>query len=162
MPKVGKNQNETRLFLGIDPGKSGGMAVVTSTRRLLTFFSLAKATERDIWEFVSSDTYSFSTIEKVGGFTGTPQPGSRMFNFGQGYGALRMSLIAAGVPFDEVRPQKWLKEFGLIRAKTDTDTIWKNRLRQKAEQLFPGVKITLAVSDAVLLAEYARRFYGAD
>jgi hypothetical protein len=36
-------------------------------------------------------------------------------------------------------------------------TQWKNKLRERTQQLYPNVgKITLATSDALLILEYAR------
>ncbi len=74
-----------------------------------------------------------------------------MFTFGMGYGGLRMALIAAAIPFVEVTPQSWQKAIGCL---TQGD---KNVSKAKAQQLFPTVKVTHAVADALLLAEWRRR-----
>jgi hypothetical protein len=81
-----------------------------------------------------------------------------MFNFGANYGALRMALTAAGIPFEEVVPGVWQRGLNIPpRKKTEGKTAWKNRLKAKAQQLFPSVKITLATADALLIAEFCRR-----
>src|SRR5580658_5616558 len=124
MPKSG------RIYIGIDPGKTGGLAVIwdesVSTEPM-------PSTERDIWDFFRlwGNDKSTAVIEKVGGFVrGNPAPGSAMFNFGMGYGGLRMALIAAGIPFIAVQPQRWQKALGIPpRKKTESKTAWKNRLK---------------------------------
>ena len=151
----------TATWLGIDPGASGGIAILHG--REVTSVSMPD-TERDVWDFFQEngwrgDTPQFAIIEKVGGYIGTNQPGSSAFKFGVSYGGLRMALIAAGVPFEEVVPQRWQKEYALKRAKDEPKHIWKGRLKAKAAQLFPKVHVTLATSDALLIAEYARRKY---
>lgn len=100
----------------------------------------------------------FAVIERVSGYVGEAQPGSAAFKFGQSYGGLRMALVAAGIPFEEVTPQVWQRKMGVTpRRKDESKTAWKNRLKAKAQQLYPGVKVTLATADALLLVEYCRR-----
>lgn len=157
-----------RLYLGIDPGKSGGLVRLTGYGFVKA--SAMPATERDIWDWFTDlpqqlpigDTQIVAVIEKVGGYLGpgTAAPGSAMFNFGWNYGGLRMALIAAGIPFDEVTPQKWQKALGIgSRKKTESKTQFKNRLKAKAQQLFPQIGVTLKTADALLLAEYCRRMH---
>lgn len=158
MPKV-DTPKPSHIYLGIDPGKSGGIAWIFRSRT--TAISMP-STERDIWDVLegmeSLSSRAIAVIEKVGGYTGEGQPGSAMFNFGWGYGGLRMALIAANIPFEEVTPQKWQKAMGISgRKKTESKTQWKNRLKAKAQQLFPELKVTLSTCDALLIAEYARR-----
>ncbi len=146
-------------YLGIDPGQSGGIA----WRRNSYGPNEAGATpmpktEREILEVVGDYAIStrFCIIEKVHAM---PQQGvSSTFKFGVGYGGLRMALIATGVPFDEVTPQAWQKGLGIPKKKkTESKTQWKNRLKAKAQQLFPSLDVTLATADALLIAEFCRR-----
>lgn len=88
---------------------------------------------------------------------------SSIWTFAQGVGSLRAFLIAAGIPFEEVAPQKWQKFIG-VRDKTgardlkDVDiTEKKNRHKEKAAKLFPMLTVTHKIADALLIAEYARR-----
>ena len=55
-----------------------------------------------------------------------------------------------------VTPQKWQKELQLGNRGNKSTTEWKNKLKAKAEQLFPYMKITLAVSDSLLILQYAK------
>lgn len=161
MPRVVEPSNND-IYLGIDPGMGGGMAWLG----LLTQAIPMPDTERDIWTQISylganggiQPTADFAVIEKVSGYIGQAQPGSAMFKFGQSYGSLRMALIAANIPFEEVTPQKWQKGLGIVPRKRDESKgSWKNRLKARAQQLFPSAKVTLQTADALLIAEYCRR-----
>ena len=167
------------LYIGIDPGNStGGVAYI---RTFIGFPDVVEAvkisdlTEKMTWELFENiirettmGAHIFCVIEKVHSMPG--QGVSSTFKFGGNYFGLRMALIGNKIPFDECSPQKWLKYYGMkkkvigieadakgkkkniLEAKTD----WKRRLRQKAEQLFPEVKMTNNIADALLIAGYCR------
>lgn len=163
------NGGTSRVYVGIDPGASGGIAILTDGTPKLWSMT-AMGTLEDQWDFFrvlekikdGDPTLDiFVGIEKVGGYVGgNPTPGSAMFNFGVGWGTLRAFVVAAGLPFEEIPPQRWMKTFGMKADKKETKTAWKNRLKQKAQSLFPGEKITLATADALLIAEHVRRTRG--
>lgn len=76
------------------------------------------------------------------------------------YGEYRMcraTLATLGIPFLAVTPKNWQAHYGLAKEKLEGDTSWKNRLKARAQSLFPDVKVTLATADALLLAEYGRQ-----
>jgi hypothetical protein len=107
---------------------------------------------------------TFALIEGVhsGSFAGREQGVKSAFTFGQNYGHLIMALIAAGIPFERVTPRKWQGEFGLLKKPGETDTQKKNRHKQRAAELFPTFRMTHAIADACLIAEYCRRNYHKD
>ena len=145
-------------YIGVDPGVSGGLARIDPLGKV-TAIKMPE-TERDVWEWfrLAGTSTTHAVIEQVGGFVGKDQPGSAMFKFGQGYGILRMALIAARIPFEQAMPQKWQKALGCpTRKKTDTRTVWKNKLKAHAQQIFPEMEVTLAIADALLIVEYCRR-----
>ncbi len=165
------------IFIGVDPGQSGGIASIDETtgpdgngERVVRAVAMPK-TERDIleefWFLARSDGQQRAMIEKVHAFPAKPKKGERgsgqgvssAFKFGMNYGFLRASLIASEIPFEDVLPQKWQREFGLVfpRARNLTITEKKNFHKQAAQQLFPRMTITHAIADALLIAEYLRR-----
>ena len=73
------------------------------------------------------------------------------FKFGVSYGLLRMALIASGIPWEEITPNQWQKALGCL-SRGD-----KNTTKARSQQLFPRIKVTHAVADALLLAEFCRR-----
>lgn len=169
MPKIGETTSVKRYYLGIDPGASGGLAVIEvedGSSVIKVVAAPMPPTEADIWKWISQGkNLSFAVIEKVGGYVGgAGQPGSAMFKFGQNYGSLRMALIAAGIPFQEVTPQMWQKEVGMGGKKSGEEKgAWKNRIKAKAQQLFPVLtagSVTLKTADALLIAMYCRQKFG--
>lgn len=145
------------VIIGIDPGKNG--AVVGMSGSSLSILKFADATERDIFSFIQqyTDQGGVAFLEKV---SSSPQQGVvSAFSFGQTYGALRMACIAASVRLETVLPLKWqsvlkLKRIGGGYGKNDRAK--KQRNKQRAEELFPEVKVTQANCDALLLAEFGR------
>ena len=144
-----------KTIIGIDPGKNGGIAWIgtrgAQTRKMPETLS-------DMWCLVCQindpvvggmDYPRMAYIEQV---HSSPQMGVKSaFTFGQGFGHIEMALMAAGISFERVSPQKWQKAMGCL---TKGD---KNVSKAKAQELFPGLKITHATADALLIAEYGRR-----
>ena len=149
------------LYIGVDPGASGGLASLWFDGDADLAFTPMPATERDVFDWFTGQHdevggRAFAIIERVHAMPGNGVAG--MFKFGMSYGGLRMALTATGIPFEAVEPRKWQKALGIpARNKSETGTQFKNRLKAKAQQLFPETRMTLAVCDAVLLAEYCRR-----
>jgi crossover junction endodeoxyribonuclease RuvC len=144
------------LYMGIDPGMSGGIAVISFSREVYALEKMP-VTERAIWKLVKKFEPIMAMIEKVHAM---PKQGvSSTFKFGCGYGGLRMALTAAGIPFDEVTPQAWQKAMGVTvrNTKTETKRDHKKKLLAKAERLFPKCKPTLSTADALLIADYCLR-----
>lgn len=145
-----------RLIIGIDPGVGGGIAIYSMTKKQLVNVVKMPPTPQELFSFLkkhSLDAYCY--LEKVGGMPG--QGGSAMFNFGKGYGHLEMALLALRIPTETVTPQKWQKEFQLGSRGKMSKTDWKNKLKAKAQQLFPNYTVTLAIADAMLIALYGSR-----
>lgn len=149
-----------KVFLGIDPGAAGGLGkiVVDDNGQRASVFSLKGLTEKDIFQLFKDITpwpqNTFALIERVHAFPVNGSIGN--FKLGYSYGALRMALISLGVAFDEVTPQTWQRAMGSL---TRGD---KRISKQKAEQLFPALKITHAVADCILIAEHCRRTRGGE
>jgi hypothetical protein len=156
------------IYIGVDPGASGGLAylTVTSMNRVTAVGAVPMPDSyTDIWIWAKAVRDSqrkperlTAVIELVGGYVGGPgNTGSSMFKFGASFGALKMALVAAGIPFEAVPPQKWQKEFGMHRGKKEKKHQYKARLKAKAQELFPENEPTLATCDALLIAEWCRR-----
>lgn len=136
------------IFLGLDPGLSGAIACIYDGR---VEFIKNKVPEKELWEWLRDWNHSqaYACIERVHAM---PKQGvSSTFKFGHSFGILRGFLIASGIPFDEVTPQKWQTE---LDCRTGGN---KNVTRERAKEWFPQVKVTHANADAILLAEYCRR-----
>lgn len=148
-------------IIGIDPGLSGGIAILSGCNidaikmpdtdgDILSHFQWMMAGALPI------DAVAF--IEKVS--AGPRMGSSAAFKFGRNNGVLAAMCAAFGVRIEFVSPQKWQREFSLIvrgRGLGQDDAAKKNRNKAKAQELFPGMKITHAIADALLIAEYGRR-----
>lgn len=131
--------------IGIDPGLSGaisvydaadGALVVKAMPTLEKPISGKKNTrtiidEHSVLELIRflADTYGAKTayIEQVGGRQG--QSASAAFNFGHGYGCVRLACIAAGLAIEPITPQVWKLA---MRAPRD-----KGLARARASELLP-------------------------
>lgn len=148
-----KLEPKQKLFIGIDPGKSGGIAALLPDGQVYLTAKLSE-TEKDIAEVLKSLDASFThwpsaLLEKVHAM---PKQGvSSSFTFGKGYGFLRGLLTALEIPFDDVTPQAWQKAMSCMTGGN------KNVSKQRAQQLFPKVKVCHAIADSLLIAEYLRR-----
>lgn len=145
-----------KRIIAVDPGAQGGIAVQTFGDNPSLVVTKMPDTPKDLLDFLAQHKEGARAyIEKVGGMPG--QGGSAMFNFGKGYGNLEMALIALQIPTETVTPQKWQKALQLGTKGTSSKTQWKNKLKARAQLLYPSLKITLALADALLLLEYAKR-----
>ena len=144
------------FYLGIDPGKSGGLALLDAAGDVV-WCTKMPATEADLLTLLGvTGRQRFVAHAMVEHVHASPQMGVvSAFTFGKGYGALLMALTAAQIPFDEVSPRKWQ---GALQCLTKGD---KNVSKRRAQQLFPGLTITHATADALLIAEFCRRFHNA-
>jgi hypothetical protein len=158
--------------VGIDPGKSGGVAVIAPNGAVTLHPMGSMASLHDLWKFFSNLSLEMkkhkngelarADLELVTGYApGTGNkvaPGSAMFNFGRSYGNVEMCLVAAGIPFGRVTPQGWMKRLSISpRRKEWTKTQWKNHLKGIAQEMFPRASVTHATADALLIAEALRR-----
>jgi hypothetical protein len=155
------------IYIGIDPGVSGGLACLRPIGSSGYTFIAEKMppTERDLLDLLHSWTRPSGAqmhpcdamLERVHSMPGQGHSGA--FTFGRNVGALKMALIAAHIPFDQVSPQTWQKAMGVIYPKHTTDTVRKNIAKRRAQEVFPTVTVTHAIADALLIAEYCRRLH---
>lgn len=144
-----------KIYIGIDPGASGGIAIATEK-----YADAWKMPETDAEIFAMLELAAgggivvdcFAVIERVHSMPG--QGVASSFKFGENYGKLQMALAASKIPFERVPPAKWQQA---MQCRTKGD---KNVSKRRAQELFPSIKVTHAIADALLLAEYARRTFG--
>ncbi len=154
------------IYVGFDVGAKAGIATLTDTAATVI---PTPPTERGLWEVVSGLTNRAEqrdvcvVIEQVGGYVagnkGQAGMGPSMFAFGMSYGRLRMALLAAGLPFAVVTPQTWQRGLKISRRKDEDKYKFKVRLADTARRLFPDIKFSNDLADALLIADYARTRY---
>lgn len=144
-----------RKIIGIDPGVNGGIAVYSCDVKKIVEVAKMPGTPQELLTFLRVyKCNSVCYLERVQGMPGNSA--SAMFNFGRGFGQIEMALLALKIPYTEITPQKWQKELQLGHKGSKTSTQWKNKLKERAQQLYPNLKITLATSDSLLIVEYGR------
>ena len=139
------------IVVGIDPGKSGGMAYIDMRDNSYAAIKMPD-TERDIIDELRTLLSIGKPVVYLEKVHSMPKQGVKSsFTFGQGYGFLRGSILGNEVRLENVRPQTWQKCLGCM-SKGD-----KNVTKAKAQELFPDLKITHAIADALLIAEFGKR-----
>ena len=151
-------------IIGIDPGLSGGIAVLENNKVLDIFdmpvMSEGKKNKRQlnsaqlvklIKDNISKNEEVSVVVEQVNAMPG--QGVTSMFNFGQTFGAIKGVCAALSLPIFFVRPAKWKKHFELINSSKDSS-------RTKAIEMYPSLSNDLAKkkdvnkSDAILIARF--------
>ena len=143
-----------KTYIGIDPGKSGALALLTEDGQC-TVVPFQESAYTAILKAASGPS-SVCCLEKVGAMPG--QGVVSMFNFGHNLGYIEGLLQAFDIPYQLVPPQTWKKEFCV--------TSDKNTSIEVCRKLFPHVcllptarsrKPSDGMAEAMLIAEYARR-----
>ena len=168
----------TKMYIGIDIGKNGAIAVIKPTGEILTYPMPMIKTELDYHALSNMinilQPHSPHVIfEKLGVIYGTSK--STAFSMGEQSGCVEMASICQGLSYTKVRAIDWQKAMF-----QGVDEILKTTVKEgkkpgrdtKAmalvaiKRLFPGLKLTFGekakkphdgLIDAVLMAEYARR-----
>jgi hypothetical protein len=139
--------------IGIDPGTNGAIAWITDGRVCV---EKMPDTLQDLWELMADISCGHGAAHQCRAYLeqvhSSPQMGVKSaFTFGNGFGHLEMALTAAGIPFERVRPQVWQKAMGCM---TKGD---KNVSKRRSQELFPSIKVTHAIADALLIASYGAK-----
>jgi len=147
------------IFVGIDPGNSGGLSVIFNDGSV---FSLRFNKEDYISELkYLNRMYRINNIivglELVHSM---PKQGVRsMFTFGENFGWIQGVLDALGLKYELIRPQEWKKRFGLIGSDKKQSCV-------KALELEPTLKckgkrggLQDGICDAYLIARYLKDKY---
>lgn len=143
------------IYIGIDPGKSGAIAIIKDREIRLASFS-EDLYKKWLFYISNSGEKSFCVLEKVGAMPG--QGVTSMFNFGANFGYIQGLLKAYEVPYELVTPQKWKKEYSVTSDKNTSVAV--------AKRIFPYVNFKKSdrckkdddgLAEALLMAEYARR-----
>ena len=144
------------VFVGIDPGKSGAIAVIDGDGKSLGHSVFSWQEYDMIIKHTVSQDNCLAIVEQVHAM---PKQGvSSCFTFGQNFGFIQGLLFANNCPFQEVSPVKWKKYFGLNKD--------KNASIMCATRLFPSLDLRATskcrkahdgIAEAYLLAEYGRR-----
>lgn len=164
---------DSNCFIGIDPGLSGGIAIIGPTVTKAERTPILQGDKRTMnlpacsaWIRAAVEANggsAFAVIEKVHAL---PKQGvSSTFSFGKGYGSWLGLLASHGIPYQEVTPQAWKK--AMLEGADKAD---KASSLNRANTLFPHVSLVPpgcrapsdGIAEAILIAEYGRRMYSGE
>jgi len=147
---------KAQAWIGIDPGKSGALALISSEDQVAEDWPGDAAGAAELlmtWRLEYN--VELVALERVGSMPG--QGVKSMFSFGENFGTWQGILAALSIPYVMPRPQEWQK--GLVSPSDGVDS--KARSLAVARRLFPEVELSRKKdhgrADALLLAWWARR-----
>ena len=142
---------------GADPGKNGGVAILSFTGEVIETFSFSTHTDTDIINFLRqvAPALYHAYIEQIPIMPREKRGVRSSFKIGFAYGGLLWAFRSLNIPVEQVLPVVWQRELKCL-SRGD-----KKFLKQKAQDMFPSIssQIILATADALLIAEYGRRIF---
>jgi hypothetical protein len=146
-----------RHYIGIDPGASGGIAWSSPLGDKSAPLPKTLGDFREqVFNILGEQGFFHAISQSVCYLESPPKfvkaiPGSAVFVMAQSFGRIEGVLAAFKVPTVTVTPQAWQKAHGLGTRGDMTTTQWKNKLKARAQSLYPEEKVTLATADALLI-----------
>jgi len=144
--------------MGVDPGVSGGIAVLAADGAIAWLLTVRpRMSEKVLRDEIRQAIEALKLyggrrcyMEKVGFIKGDGGKGS--FTFGGVYRFVRAVLLSCDVQISDVAPALWQSKMECLTGGN------KNVSKRRACELFPSVRrMTHAIADALLIAEYGRR-----
>lgn len=144
------------MKLGIDPGKTGAIALLTDCDSVLEVIDMPEPYR--LGEYLARHAHETAVIEKQGAFArgGRTMGATSAFTTGRGYGILLGMLIAYNYEIVEVTPQLWKRRAGLIGEP-------KSASLELARKIHPNMRDQLTRkkdhgrAEAMLIAQYGVR-----
>lgn len=152
---------KTPIYIGIDPGWNGGVAIISGNSEPHLIKNPKTENKMDdvrnmadvIWVAKQLTTNVHIMIEKVWAF---PKNSTRSaFSFGTNYGAWLGIIGGLDLNLEQVLPKEWMAFYDVKWGMKSVDR--KKYLKKYAEKLYPDSYITLATSDAILIAHYLKQ-----
>lgn len=145
------------IYIGVDPGKNGGIAVLSPEIGGLIAEVYPYTPGKLIEVIKSHEGQTRATVEQVGA---RPHQGVvSMFHFGECYGGILGILQALDVPTATVTPQKWKKALKVTKDKATAIA--------RAKELYPTTNLFATprcrkehdgMAEALLIATYGYRW----
>jgi len=148
----------SQTVLGIDPGVNGGLAVLNPFGTVIFVKGIkSRMSEKEVIDIIKEAVNEFKHyhdracfMEKVQHMTGDGGKGSHTFGYIKGL--IRGVLRTLDVHPRYVYPAIWQAKLDCMSGGN------KNITKRRAKEIFPELpKITHAIADALLIAEYGRR-----
>lgn len=160
---IKKPELRSKIFVGIDPGKNGGVAIINEVEGHEGYSSFrcpkdVKDMAIALMSKIPEDVPLSDVLVHIEHVHAMPGNGVvSMFSFGQNLGQWEGILGSFELDVKYTSPRTWMNHYD---CKPNMDKKERKRyLRGIAERLFPNVKMTFNISDALLIANYAKEIY---
>lgn len=150
--------------VGIDPGKTGGIAVWRPNHKTEVIKMPGDLMELKQWfEYMKSICRPLVFVEKVqlrpDDITDNPGKAFRVQKLLSEFEKLKTIIAMCDVPFVLVHPQKWQNDLKLrikVKGKKEEKADRKRRFRDIAGKLYPEITPALWNADATLIMHFGR------
>ena len=148
--------------VAVDPGKSGGVAVLDGPELVSYLKTPMLGKEYDLQAMVAflklcrgpnGQTPVRGVLEKVGAFPG--QGVVAMFTFGMGWGLWQGMMAAYQIPFELVLPRQWQSIVPALGGLDKPDR--KKAIIAWARRMWPTIPNHSGICEAAAMAEWLRR-----
>ena len=147
-------------YIGIDPGKSGGIAVIDDNNIEVKKCPDSVQDMAFLFALILQETPPLHVLVMIEKVWARPHDGrASVFTFAGNYGQWQGIIASHDIIPHYVTPQVWMRAVGC--PKKLKKQVRKNYLKALAKEKFPDLskKLTLATSDAMLIADYAKNIF---
>ena len=157
---VKKEILEPKMFIGVDPGKNGGIAIINNDGDCVSYRCPKTVNDMamSLMSLMPNNVAFKNIIAHIEHVHAMPGNGVvSMFSFGQNLGQWEGIFACLEIDVIYTGPRTWMSHYD---CKPNMDKKERKRyLRGIAEKLFPNIKMTFNISDALLIANYAKEIY---
>ena len=152
------------VYIGIDPGKAGGYSIIypeDTNGPVVECFYWDEQGFIDKMSEVAKKHGSEHIVACVELVHSMPTDSHKVaFSFGYQNGFIKATLLNYKIPYQEISPQKWKKEFNLIKKS-------KDEAIQTCQNLYPFISLyrtprctkkSDGMAESLLIATYAKRY----
>ena len=144
-------------YIGIDPGKSGGLVVINEKGKAEAYKCPEKVLDMSLlFQNAVGKTAPDNVKLLMERVWARPNNAVRSaFAYGVNYGQWMGIVACHEVPLQTCLPTEWISYF-----KCSKDLEYQERkrwLKEKAKSLYPKLNVTLMTSDSILIADYAMK-----
>ena len=148
-------------YIGIDPGKSGGITMIHDNN-----FKTYKCPQRTedmamLFSLLVGDTSSYDIKVLMERVWARPNNAVRSaFAYGVNYGQWLGIIACHEIPLQTCLPNEWITYYGCSKELEYQER--KRWLKEKAKSLYPSLNVTLMTADSILITDYAKEVHFKD
>ena len=143
-------------YIGIDPGKSGGITMIHG-KDIKTYKCPQRTEDMAIlFSLLIGDTSSYDAKVLMERVWARPNNAVRSaFAYGVNYGQWMGIVACHELPLQTCLPTDWIRYYECSK---DLEYQERKRwLKEKAKSLYPNLNVTLMTADSILIADYAMK-----